>query len=1453
MSNFQKSFNFRNGVQVDTDDLIVRGSLVGIGTTVPTEQLDVRGTTKVVGLVTAQDLHIVGVATIASQLNIGLNGEVTISNGIITSTSGIITYYGDARYLQGMPTSQWVDTDVGLGFTSIYASGNVGVGTTDPRFSLQIGGNNSTTSFVNGVGFSRDGNAWITGILTAGFLSGSGANITSLNASNISSGTIDNAYLPTINNSKLPSNIQVSGIVTAQTRFVGNLVGNVTGIATLARGITDTPNIDVGILTATNLDLNGSASISSNLNVDSNLNVSGLSTISQTLNVGGKTYIQDDLDVNGGLYSEDFLYVGSTGQLLTVLPGGNVGLGTSIPSSKFQVRGTNETSAQIISSNSIASVSVGQSVGAGNSSAVIAYDAKTLKITNYDTGGINLTLHAGTGSGSTEGFKVRYDNANIFNVTYDGRVSIGRETPDPGYGLHLQGSSYITGNQVVVGIITIGEGGNKVTFGDGSPFPIPQTQNFDTVTGISTFHKMNLLNTLSVGQTATFESKLEVLDSVGIGTSGFLDVNSLYEYKLSTDGGAFIREGLKLNSKLLITDQVLDENGDIEFLTDPRDIPNAEPYSSWVPYLNYGGLQVENNGVGFISQEVLIVPYRSEISPGYWGGGVDNVGIGTTLGLKFGGSFESNKYLSKVGINTFFPRAVLDVGTASTTMNSFILPPRVTNSELNIIRRRVDKYTPEGTPEGAFLYNLDTHRLEVGIGTTTFCGIVTLTNNHSGYYSLVPPIVDNTGRSGLAQTSFGAIIYNSSSGVHQGYGSGGWVDLTNSGTASVAGIATYAITAGIATYATTAGIATYATRAGVATYTPNAGIATYATTAGIATYTPTAGIATALTATSSVNTTGILTASILSTGAFGVGINIDGSTISGPSQVTIDPAAVGDNTGSVRIKGDLYVDGTQTYINSTTIELADFNVGIATTVGSNATLDGAGIGIGSTGIRKTITWNNTASALTSSEDWNLVTGKQYEIAGTSVLNATTLGSGVVNSSLTSVGSLGQLNVTGITTLASSGGITTTGGTLFSKQISVSGIVTANTFRPSSGYIQAADGTNSIYIYNSNGNVAFQGTIGATKINNGSGFLAIDFGTTSTPTVIIPNALSVTGVTTLGVTTATDLTLQQVNVSGLSTFVGVTTNNSTLFGRQLSISGVSTFVGVTTSSGSLFGNQLSISGVSTFVGVTTSNSTIFGNQLSISGVSTFVGVTTSNSTIFGNQLSISGVSTHIGVSTFQSTLFGTQLSVVGPSTLGGVTTSTGSLFGNQLSISGVSTYIGVSTFQSTLFGRQVSVSGVSTFGNTVVGGASTQLVVTGDTRITGILTVGTGSITLNGSTDVINVGVGVTIYGSSGVGVVSATTFRGTLAGFAATAGYAVTAKTAASADTATFASSSENANTANTATTLGAASNVNTIGIVTAQGGFTSGSGQTPVKITISGNTLTFTVTGVGSTSLTLY
>ena len=162
---------------------------------------------------------------------------------------------------------------------------------------------------------------------------------------------------------------------------------------------------------------------------------------------------------------------------------------------------------------------------------------------------------------------------------------------------------------------------------------------------------------------------------------------------------------------------------------------------------------------------------------------------------------------------------------------------------------------------------------------------------------------------------------------------------------------------------------------------------------------------------------GIITATKFSTGADGAAINIEATRITGPTELIIDPQNIADNTGRVRIKGDLFVDGSQFVVNSGTIELADFVVGIATTVTSNAVLDGAGIAIGNSSITsKTLTYSFGSSALKSSENFDLLTGKTYKINGTDVLSSTTLGSAVVNSSLTSVGTLGQLQVTGISTI-----------------------------------------------------------------------------------------------------------------------------------------------------------------------------------------------------------------------------------------------------------------------------------------------------------------------------------------------------------------------------------------------------------------------------------------------------
>jgi len=129
--------------------------------------------------------------------------------------------------------------------------------------------------------------------------------------------------------------------------------------------------------------------------------------------------------------------------------------------------------------------------------------------------------------------------------------------------------------------------------------------------------------------------------------------------------------------------------------------------------------------------------------------------------------------------------------------------------------------------------------------------------------------------------------------------------------------------------------------------------------------------------------------------------------------------------GTVTITGDLTVNGTETTISSTTITVDDKNIVIGSVdTPTDTTADGGGLTLkGATD--KTWNWVNSTDAWTSSEHVDLASGKAFYVAGVSVLNATTLGSNVVASSLTSVGTIASLAATDLTV----SGIATFSGTI----------------------------------------------------------------------------------------------------------------------------------------------------------------------------------------------------------------------------------------------------------------------------------------------------------------------------------------------------------------------------------------------------------------------------------------
>jgi hypothetical protein len=130
------------------------------------------------------------------------------------------------------------------------------------------------------------------------------------------------------------------------------------------------------------------------------------------------------------------------------------------------------------------------------------------------------------------------------------------------------------------------------------------------------------------------------------------------------------------------------------------------------------------------------------------------------------------------------------------------------------------------------------------------------------------------------------------------------------------------------------------------------------------------------------------TANIITSGNLGgANLTLTGE-LRGPANLVIDPAAIGDNTGTVEIKGNLTVQGTTTTINSTTLTVDDKNIVLADGQSTLAGIDTAGIDFGSTAVRLRYNYNGGTNSGLSIEGANVGIGTtnpatKVEISGTS--------------------------------------------------------------------------------------------------------------------------------------------------------------------------------------------------------------------------------------------------------------------------------------------------------------------------------------------------------------------------------------------------------------------------------------------------------------------------------------
>ena len=422
MANIRKSFNFRNGVQVDDDNFIVNANgLVGIGTSLPTEFLDVHGTAKVTGLVTATNLTITGVSTFYSDVKIGSGVTVYASTGIVSATA----FYGDATNMTGVigvAVGGWIVNAGNISTTS-----KVGIGTTLPYHSLQVGQNPLT-----GNGFSVDaitGNVNTTGIITSPSFSG-------ILTGNVY-GNIESIGVSTFSTLKVGTGVTITDGIVSSNSFIGNVSGDInsTGISTFSTlkvgtGVT----ISGGIITA----ITFSGPLIGNLTG----NVTGIASTALTLPSSARISITS---VNSGFTSTgiatvtDTLYV--TGKI-------KVGTATA-PEADIEVNKTGISSIRVISSNNVASIGIGRSaeIRTGNADNLYPYSTRnSLDIINSNAENVNHYLDygsAGLGTGDFNWIYGQSSSSPLMSLTYGGNLGLG--ITNPSSKLYVVGTSYITG------------------------------------------------------------------------------------------------------------------------------------------------------------------------------------------------------------------------------------------------------------------------------------------------------------------------------------------------------------------------------------------------------------------------------------------------------------------------------------------------------------------------------------------------------------------------------------------------------------------------------------------------------------------------------------------------------------------------------------------------------------------------------------------------------------------------------------------------------------------------------------------------------------------------------------------------------------------------------------------------------------------------------------------------
>jgi len=541
MANIRKSFNFRNGVQVDNDNFVVNANgLVGIGTSVPQNYLlNVYGDTRTTGLTTTRDLYVTQNAEVIGVTTVGVltASSIDVANGV--NVSGALT----AATLK-LANGDTVDNLIGFARTTfITDNGGVGLHTTS-----KIGINTTTSPGASDPELSVIGNVDVTGIITATTFSG---NVTgNINAS---------SGVSTFTELKVGTAITMSSDIVTATTFIGNLTGDITGTAS---SISNASGIIAGTISNDRLpDL-----ITSNINASS-----GVSTFTE-LKVGTA------ITMSAGIVTATTINVSSvnsTGVITsnTRLVTPSVGMGTDSPNADLHITKSGISSLQLSSDNDYSIITFGKSAtppssnngqiryGYGNALGDAEFSTgQSLDIINYGTDNLNFYLNP---SGVGTAFNWLTSAATRAMVlTRDGNLGINSTSPSEklsvGGGATFTGDVFsegtITGNTIVkIGgasdqflkadgsvttgtFLSAGDNGSSLT-GIITTILGGSGINVTQVSGIATISRSSFYDGLSV------DNQLTVTDDGAVSTSCTITENRLIFNSLTGLAGTITAPG----------------------------------------------------------------------------------------------------------------------------------------------------------------------------------------------------------------------------------------------------------------------------------------------------------------------------------------------------------------------------------------------------------------------------------------------------------------------------------------------------------------------------------------------------------------------------------------------------------------------------------------------------------------------------------------------------------------------------------------------------------------------------------------------------------------------------------------------------------------------------------------------------------------------------------------------